>query len=373
MHLLKTICKVKQHKLTFRVIVVFFYSYFSQLLKRISLEKILITGAAGFIGFHTTKFLLDKAYEVVGLDNLNDYYPVTLKEDRLKLCGIELSNEDPVFVRSTIYPNYKFIKLDLENREKIAELFQTEKFDKVIHLAAQAGVRLSIKKPYSYIDSNINGFITILEGCRNTNIKHLLYASSSSVYGNSTEETFNETDNVDNPISLYAATKKAGELMSYTYSHLFNVPVSGLRFFTVYGSWGRPDMAYFKFTKAMLEGKPIDVYNNGDLMRDFTFIDDVVDGIEKLLDKVPENNPAYNIYNIGNSKPVKLLDFIKTIEVLTGKESIKEYKPMQEGDVYKTFADTSKLEKLTGFKPKTDLKDGLKEFVDWYKDYYGFN
>jgi len=337
------------------------------------LEKILLTGAAGFIGFHTSKFLLENGYEVVGLDNLNDYYPVSLKEDRLKQCGIELSGNDPVFVKSSVYPNYKFIKLDLEDRHKVADLFLTEKFDKVIHLAAQAGVRLSIDKPYKYIDSNINGFITILEGCRNTNVKHLIYASSSSVYGNSNEETFNEKDNVDHPVSLYAATKKANELMSFTYSHLFKIPVTGLRFFTVYGSWGRPDMAYFKFTKAMLENKPIDVYNNGELMRDFTFIDDIVEGVEKLLDKIPENMPPYSIYNIGNSYPVKLMDFIETIEEITGKKAVKKFKPMQDGDVYKTFADTRSLEKLTGFKPRTLLKDGMKEFVDWYKDYYVFN
>jgi UDP-glucuronate 4-epimerase len=353
--------------------VIFFYSYFSHPIKGDSLEKILITGAAGFIGFHTSKYLLEKGYEVVGLDNLNDYYPVSLKIDRLKQCGIELTANDHGFVKSSVYPHYKFIKQDVEDRNKVAGLFQTEMFDKVIHLAAQAGVRLSIDKPYKYIDSNINGFITILEGCRNTNVKHLIYASSSSVYGNSKEETFNEQDNVDHPVSLYAATKKANELMAFTYSHLYNIAVTGLRFFTVYGSWGRPDMAYFKFTKAMLENKPIDVYNKGELMRDFTFIDDIVEGMEKLLDKIPQNTPAYSIYNIGNSNPVKLLDFIQTIEEITGKVAVRKYKPMQDGDVYKTFADTSSLEKLTGFKPRTHLKDGLKEFVDWYKDYYGFN
>jgi UDP-glucuronate 4-epimerase len=334
------------------------------------IEKILVTGAAGFIGFHTTKALLREGYNVVGLDNMNTYYPITLKEERLKNCGISVKEDICALISSSLFDNYQFVKLDLQNREKVAELFQEQKFDMVIHLAAQAGVRLSIKKPYNYIDSNINGFITILEGCRNTQVKHLVFASSSSVYGNSSAPSFCETDNVDHPVSLYAATKKAGELMAYTYSHLYDMPVTGLRFFTVYGPWGRPDMAYFKFTKAILDGVPIDVFNKGDLYRDFTYIDDIVEGIQNVLQKKPVKKPKFGIYNIGNSKPVKLSEFITILEDVLGKKSIQHYKPMQDGDVYKTFANTTKLENFTGFKPKTNLRDGLKVFVEWYKDYY---
>jgi UDP-glucuronate 4-epimerase len=334
------------------------------------MEKILVTGAAGFIGFHTVKKLVSEGYEVVGVDSINDYYSPLLKKARLKECGVNKTSVNMDAIPSSIFCNYRFIEMDLANREDTALLFSEHRFDRVINLAAQPSVRYSIKKPYNYIDSNINGFITVLEGCRHTGVKHLVYASSSSVYGNSEEPTFSENDNVDHPISLYAATKKAGELMAYTYSHLYNLPVTGLRFFTVYGPWGRPDMAYYKFTKSILEDEPIDVYNNGNLLRDFTYVDDIVDGIRNLVFKVPEKSPSYDIYNIGNANPVKLMDFISTLEDQLDKKAIINFKPMQDGDVYKTFANTSKLENFTGFKPKTSLKEGLSVFVDWYKDFY---
>lgn len=333
------------------------------------MEKILVTGAAGFIGFHTVKKLVSEGYEVVGVDSINDYYSPSLKRARLKECGVISIGVNMEAIPSAIFGNYRFIEMDLANREDTALLFSEHRFDRVINLAAQPSVRYSIKKPYNYIDSNINGFITVLEGCRHTGVKHLVYASSSSVYGNSEEHTFSENDNVDHPISLYAATKKAGELMAYTYSHLYNMSVTGLRFFTVYGPWGRPDMAYYKFTKSILAGEPIDVYNNGELLRDFTFIDDIVEGVRNLVFKVPEKTPSYDIYNIGNENPIKLMEFIRTLEKLLGKKAIINFKPMQDGDVYKTFANTAKLEDFTGFKPTTRLRDGLAAFVDWYEEY----
>jgi len=335
------------------------------------MKKVLITGAAGFIGFHAVKSMVQKGYDVLGLDSLIFYYDVGLKLARLNETGIIPSTiRDHEIVQSVKYENYRFVKLNLTKREKIIALFNKEKFDIVIHLAAQPGVRESIKNPFMFIDSNINGLITILEGCRYTKVEHLVFASSSSVYGNNSKVPFTEDDNVDHPVSLYAATKKSGELMAYTYSHLYNIPVTALRFFTVYGPWGRPDMAYFKFIRSILDSEPIEVYNNGELFRDFTYIDDVIIGLINLLERKPGSTPPYQLFNIGNSSPVKLMDFIKILEKHIGKEAIKEFKPMQKGDVFKTFADVSSLENAIHYKPKTKLEDGLKSFVDWYLNYF---
>mgnify|MGYP006303875737 CR=1 FL=1 len=333
--------------------------------------KILVTGAAGFIGFHLVQKLLKSENIVVGIDNINDYYSPELKFARLQQCGImkDAAIWNQKIVSST-NANYSFLKMNLEDEENINQLFRTEKFDVVCNLAAQAGVRYSIENPKAYIQSNIVGFLNMLEACRHNKIKHLVYASSSSVYGNSKKMPLSTSDYVDNPISLYAATKKSNELMAHTYSHLYSLPTTGLRFFTVYGPWGRPDMAYFSFTKAILENKPIKIFNQGDLYRDFTYIDDIVEGIAKVIHKSPENNPPYNIYNIGNSSPVKLLDFIETIEKALGKESVKEFHDMQPGDVYKTYADVSELEKNIGYAPHTSLKNGIGKFVNWYKSFY---
>jgi len=334
------------------------------------MKKILVTGAAGFIGYHLSKQLCKNNFNIVGIDNLNNYYDVKLKEDRLEQLNL--------------FDNFKFIKIDLVNKDSIFKLFEQEKFDYIIHLAAQAGVRYSIENPYAYIDSNISGFINILEACRNYPIKHLIYASSSSVYGANVKQPFSENDNVDHPVSLYAATKKSNELMAHTYSDLYKIPTTGLRFFTVYGPWGRPDMAYFSFTKDILEGKEIKVFNNGNLERDFTYIDDIVSAIEKLIDISPNEIPdwdrikaepstsfaPYRIFNIGNNQPVKLMDFISTLENLLGKEANKKFLPMQQGDVYSTFADISKLSEVIGYKPTTSIKQGLEKFVDWYMNYY---
>jgi UDP-glucuronate 4-epimerase len=333
-------------------------------------QKILVTGAAGFIGFHLSKKLSEAGWNVAGLDNLNNYYDVNLKMNRLNI----LKSKE----------NFKFHKVDLSNRESIKKLFEEEKFDCVVNLAAQAGVRYSLINPYSYLESNLSGFLNILEGCRHNGVKHLIYASSSSVYGANTKMPFSVHDNVDHPVSLYAATKKANELMAHTYSNLYKIPTTGLRFFTVYGPWGRPDMALFIFTKNILEGKQIDVYNNGKMRRDFTFVDDIVDGIIKLIPKIPEPNPEWNgddpdsatsfapykLYNIGNNQPVELLRFIEVIEEKLGKKAIKNFMPIQPGDVPATYADVDDLMKAVEFKPSTSIEDGISRFIDWYKDYY---
>jgi UDP-glucuronate 4-epimerase len=334
-------------------------------------NKVLVTGAAGFIGFHLTKQLLDLGFEVVGLDNLNDYYDVNLKLARLKELGIEKEiisyNE---ILESDRYPKFQFIKLNLEDREQLPKLFKEHKFKIVCNLAAQAGVRYSLENPEAYIDSNVVGFLNILECCRNYNIEHLVYATSSSVYGQNKKIPFSVKDNVDHPISLYAATKKSNELMAYTYSHLFNFKTTGLRFFTVYGPWGRPDMAMFLFTDAIINGKPIKVFNNGNLERDFTFIDDIVDGVIKIVTNSKDQNTNYNLYNIGNSKPVKLLDFITEIENQLGIKAEKEMLPMQAGDVERTWADVSDLKKDFGYEPNTSIKEGVRKYIEWYKGYY---
>lgn len=348
--------------------------------------KILITGTAGFIGFHLANRMLREGHEVVGLDSINDYYDVNLKYSRLSETGIERS--DIVYgktVKSKKYPAYRFIRLRLEDREELNRLFNVEHFDRVCNLAAQAGVRYSLTNPHAYIDSNIIGFINILEACRHHDVKHLVYASSSSVYGLNGKIPFSEQDNVDHPISLYAASKKSNELMAHTYSHLFNLPTTGLRFFTVYGPWGRPDMALFIFTKAISEGKPVQVFNNGEMERDFTYIDDIIEGIYRILmNNPPEGNPdwqkmaqepsssiaPYRIYNIGNNNPVRLMDFVNAIENHLGKKAVIEYKPMQPGDVAKTWAETKDLKKDFMYKPDTSVDMGIEHFINWYKRYY---
>ena len=334
------------------------------------MKRVLLTGAAGFIGYHTVINLVGKGYHVTGIDNLNDYYDPKLKLARLEESGIEpglISDFNPV--NSKLYPAYSFIKLDLKDRQKTAELFTHEHYDLVINLAAQPGARHSFVDPYVYIDSNIEAFMNILEGCRQHKVSHLVYASSSSVYGNNPKQPSEESDFVDHPISLYAATKKANELMAHTYSSAFGLPVTGLRFFTVYGPWGRPDMAYFKFARAIDEGKPIEVFNHGNLERDFTYIDDIVEGLIALTDVIPGGEVPYRLFNIGHSQPVNLLRFIEIIEEYLGKKSIKLMKPMQPGDVLSTYANTELLEKYIGYKPQTSIEDGLLSFISWYKDY----
>ncbi|GHT53452.1 NAD-dependent epimerase [Bacteroidia bacterium] len=335
--------------------------------------KILVTGTAGFIGFYVAQRLLEAGHEVVGLDNINDYYTVRLKYARLAETGIaENQIEYGKLIQSEKYPKYRFIRLNLEERTILENLFAEEKFDQVCHLAAQAGVRYSIENPHAYIDSNIVGFINILECCRHNKIEHLVYASSSSVYGMNEKVPFSEDDRVDYPVSLYAATKKANELIAHTYSHLYQLPTTGLRFFTVYGPWGRPDMAPMLFAKSIFEGKTIKVFNNGNLSRDFTYIDDIVEGVIRVMDCVPakeDEHPYYRILNIGNSQPVQLMDFIRTLETEIGKKAVLEMYPMQKGDVYQTYADTSKLEKLTGYKPHVNLAAGIKNFIDWRKKF----
>lgn len=331
--------------------------------------KYLVTGAAGFIGSAVTERLTALGHQVIGIDNLNDYYDVNLKLARLE--RIE-------------HPNFEFIKLDLADREGMAELFKVQKFDHVINLAAQAGVRYSIDNPLAYADSNLVGFVNVLEGCRHNKVKHLIYASSSSVYGLNAKTPFETSDSVDHPISLYAASKKANELMAHTYSHLYNLPTTGLRFFTVYGPWGRPDMALFKFTHKIMNGDEIDIYNNGDMQRDFTYIDDIVEGILRIQDVEPQKqadwsvetgSPAdssapYRVYNIGNGKCEKLMDYIEALESSLDIEAKKNFMPMQPGDVYKTYADTSGLFEATGYKPQTPIKEGVENFVRWYRDFY---
>ncbi len=344
--------------------------------------KILVTGSAGFIGFHLTQKLIHQGNTVVGIDNINDYYDVQLKFDRLAETGISTDAlQWNTLNFSSKYPDYSFIRMNLEDRNEINRLFETEKFDAVCNLAAQAGVRYSLENPHAYINSNIVGFMNILEACRHNNIQHLVYASSSSVYGNSDKMPLSVTDPVDNPISLYAATKKSNELMAYTYSHLFNIRTTGLRFFTVYGPWGRPDMAPILFANAITKGKPIKVFNNGNLERDFTYVDDIVEGIIRIIESsAPVNQKQgtrnevqgtpYSIYNIGNGNPVKLLYFIETMETALGKKAIKEFLPMQPGDVYKTFADVNALKNDFGYEPNTSIQKGIGEFVKWFKGYY---
>jgi len=332
--------------------------------------KILITGAAGFIGYFLSEHLLKNGHSVIGIDNLNDYYDIQLKKDRL--TNLEKFSE------------FTFYKVDLKDKQAIDKLFSDNRPEYVINLAAQAGVRYSIENPYAYVDSNLIGFVNILEACRQYPVKHLLYASSSSVYGGNKIAPFSTSHNVDHPVSLYAATKKSNELMAHAYSHLYNIPSTGLRFFTVYGPWGRPDMAYFSFTRDILAGKTINVYNHGNMERDFTYIDDVVDGIYRLIDKIPEHNEdwdesiddicssfaPYKIYNIGNNSPVKLMAFIKALETALGVEAEKNYMEMQPGDVLRTYADIDALELDIDFRPNTSIEDGLTKFVKWYKDYY---
>lgn len=333
-------------------------------------EKVLITGAAGFIGFHLAQKLDALGYAVVGLDNLNDYYDVGLKEARLaKLESME---------------SFSFHRMELEDKERIDALFAAERFDYVVNLAAQAGVRYSLENPYAYLNANVTGFLNVLEACRHHPVKHLVYASSSSVYGANTQMPFSTHHTVDHPVSLYAATKKSNELMAHTYSHLYGIPTTGLRFFTVYGPYGRPDMALFLFTKAILDGKPIKVFNNGEMRRDFTYVDDIVEGVARLLPHVAQPDPQwsgdapdpassyapYRIYNIGNNSPVKLLDFVEAIEESLGKKAEKEFMPLQDGDVPATYADVEDLMQAVDFKPSTDLRVGVQRFVDWYREYY---
>jgi UDP-glucuronate 4-epimerase len=335
------------------------------------MTKVCVTGAAGFIGFHLAARLLDRGDEVCGLDNLSDYYDVNLKQARLRQLGGR--------------PGFRFVKGDLADRELVARLFAEEKFDAVVNLAAQPGVRYSLQNPYAYVDANLVGFVNVLEGCRHNGVKHLVFASSSSVYGANTRMPFSVHDNVDHPVSLYAATKKANELMAHTYSSLFCLPTTGLRFFTVYGPWGRPDMALFLFTRALLEGRPIDVYNEGRMQRDFTYIDDIVEGVVRVIDRVPVPNPAwsgaapdpassfapYRLYNIGNHAPVELLRFIEVLEECVGREAVKNFLPIQGGDVPATWADVDDLVRDTGFCPATPIEEGIPRFVTWYRDYYG--
>lgn len=347
--------------------------------------KILVTGAAGFIGSYVCKRLLSRGDEVVGLDNINTYYDVNLKYGRLSTLGIaqeEISWYK--FVQSKTYPNFRFIRMNLEDRQVMQMLFANEGFDKVMNLAAQAGVRYSIENPYAYVESNVDGFLNVLEGCRHNGVKHLVYASSSSVYGLNGKVPFSEKDSIAHPVSLYAATKKSNELMAHTYSHLYGIPSTGLRFFTVYGPWGRPDMSPFLFADAILHGRAIKVFNNGDMLRDFTYIDDIVEGVLRVIDHIPAGNPdwcaetpdpsnstaPYKIYNIGNSQPVKLMDFIQAIEDAIGRLAEKIFLPMQPGDVYQTNADTTSLQQELGFKPDKPIKEGVKETMDWYRTFY---
>jgi UDP-glucuronate 4-epimerase len=329
--------------------------------------QILVTGVAGFIGYHLAKRLLQDGIQIYGIDNLNDYYDVQLKHDRL--------------AQLKYHPEFTFHLLDLSDKEGMSQLFKTHSFDCVINLAAQAGVRYSLINPMAYVDSNLTGFVNVLEGCRHSGIKHLIYASSSSVYGANTKIPFSTSDNVDHPVSLYAATKKANELMAHTYSHLYNLPTTGLRFFTVYGPWGRPDMAYFKFVRAIEADQPIDIYNFGDMHRDFTYIDDIIEGVVRVMKQPPGKvttedsseiaTAPYKLYNIGNNQPVSLMRFIEVIEQTLGKEAKKNLLPMQPGDVPMTYADVDALMHDVGFKPDTSLEVGVARFMEWYREYYG--
>ena len=333
--------------------------------------KVLVTGAAGFIGMHVCQLLLARGDEVIGVDNFNDYYDIALKEARL--------------ARLTRSPCFRISRLDIADRSGIADLFATERPQRVVNLAAQAGVRYSLKNPHAYVDSNVVGFVNILEGCRHNGVEHFLYASSSSIYGGNERMPFSEHDNVDHPVSLYAATKKANELMAHTYSHLYALPTTGLRFFTVYGPWGRPDMAPILFARAILEDRPIDVFNHGRMRRDFTYIDDIAEGVIRVLDRPPQADPAfdkqvpdpatswapYRVFNIGNHQPVELMAYIEALEQALGKTARKNFLPLQDGDVPATYADTSELKRITGFSPATPVVEGVRRFVDWYRSYHG--
>lgn len=347
--------------------------------------KILLTGSAGFIASFVAQRLLERGDEVVGLDNINEYYDTTLKYGRLKEAGILEEEVDWYkLTPSHTYKNYRFVRMNLEDRQAMQMLFANEGFDAVVNLAAQAGVRYSITNPYAYVESNLDGFINVLEGCRYHKVKHLVYASSSSVYGLNADVPFSEKSSIAHPVSLYAASKKSNELMAHTYSHLYGIPSTGLRFFTVYGPWGRPDMSPFLFADAILHDRPIKVFNDGDMLRDFTYIDDIVEGVIRVLDQPAEPNPEWNpehpdpssssapyrIYNIGNSQPIRLMDFIKAIEVACGKEAVKNFLPMQPGDVYQTNSDTTLLQQAVGFKPSTDIQEGVDRTVAWFKSYY---
>ena len=347
--------------------------------------KLLVTGAAGFIGSALCHRLLDQGHSIVGLDNINDYYDTALKYGRLEELGI--NRKDIVwykYVSSSIYPDFRFIRMNLEDWKALAMMFANEGFDVVVNLGAQAGVRYSITNPMAYIESNVDGFINILEGCRHNKVKHLVYASSSSVYGLNGKVPFSEHDGIAHPVSLYAATKKSNELMAHAYSKLYDIPTTGLRFFTVYGPWGRPDMSPFLFMDSILHDRPIKVFNNGDMLRDFTYIDDIVEGIVRIIDVIPKGNPdwdetkpdpasstaPYRIYNIGNQHPTRLMDYISCIEKAIGREAKKEFLPMRPGDVYQTYADSSALAEATGFKPDTPLQEGIDRTVAWFKQYY---
>lgn len=334
------------------------------------MSKILVTGAAGFIGFHLSKRLAERGDEVVGLDNLNDYYDINLKLARIRQMAMQR--------------NFKPVRIDLADREEMKRLFAEERFDAAVNMAAQAGVRYSLVNPFPYADSNLTGFLNVLEGCRQTGVKHLVFASSSSVYGANTAMPFSAHHNVDHPVSLYAATKKANELMAHAYASLYGLPCTGLRLFTVYGPWGRPDMAYFLFTKAISEGRPIDVFNHGKMLRDFTYIDDIIAAVVRVIDRIPAPDPSwsgdrpdsatsyapYRLYNIGNNDPVELLRFIEIIEDCVGKKAVKNFLPMQPGDMPATYADVEDLMRDAGFKPSTPLEEGLRKFVEWYNSYY---
>ncbi|MFN2343148.1 MAG: NAD-dependent epimerase [Desulfonatronovibrio sp.] len=346
--------------------------------------KILITGTAGFIGFNLALALAKRGDEVMGVDNINDYYDVGVKYGRLEYSGFSGPYEYNKLLTSHKYPNLKFIKLNLEDRENLEKLFKEQQFDRACNLAAQAGVRYSLTNPHAYVDSNVVGYVNLLECCRHNNLEHFVFASSSSVYGLNEVQPFSTHDNVDHPISLYAATKKANELMAHTYAHLYGLPCTGLRFFTVYGPWGRPDMALFLFTKAILEDKPMNVFNNGKMQRDFTYIDDIVEGVIRVIDRVPQGNPdwdgkkpdpctskaPYKLYNIGNNNPVQLMDFINTLEKVLDKKAKINFMPLQPGDVPSTYADVEDLVQDLGYKPETTVQEGITRFVEWYMDFF---
>jgi UDP-glucuronate 4-epimerase len=345
------------------------------------MRTILITGVAGFIGYHVASKYIAAGFKVIGIDNLNNYYDPSLKLARLRSLGITKLEQD-----KSCFKNFSFLKIDISDRKRMSLLFEKTSFDYVIHLAAQAGVRYSLKNPHSYIQSNVEGFLNILEGCRHQNVKHLVYASSSSIYGMNSKIPFSTEDPVDHPVSLYAATKRSNELMAHCYSHLYSIPTTGLRFFTVYGPWGRPDMAPFIFTEAILKGTPFKVFNNGEMYRDFTYISDIVESVFRLVDKIPEkemkkdvpscpdrSGAPFRILNIGNNNPIKLLDFIKELEMSIGKEAIMEMHPIQSGDVYRTWANVDKLIDLVEYKPSVPIKEGVEKFISWYKSYFDYS